>query len=142
MWKKKKEEKKPKTYKNLIEYFYLFGVDPDLINVEKFDKDEAFLQKGFLNPELLSKFPPDEKSNINVDVKIIKNHCFPKGYSLVAKNGVPVEEFFYFTLENMISVDSNDKELNFSCMVFYESLTKYVKIKNLKKPKDTKKKKK
>ena len=146
MWKKKnKEEKKNKTYSNLIEYFYLFGVEPDSINVERMNKDQkdqTFLQKGYLNPELLSIFPPDEKSNINVDTKIIKSHCFPKGYSLVAKNGVPVEEFFYFTLENMISVDSNDKELNFSCMLFYEPLTKYVKIKNLKKPKDTKKKKK
>jgi len=133
MWKKKaKEEKKP--YKNLIEYFYLFGVEPDAINLEKFDKEQNFLKKGFVNPDLLSKFPPEEKSDIYVDAKIIKNHCFPKGYTMVTKNGVPVEEFFYFSLDNMISIDTNDKTLNFACVQFYEPLTKYIKIKNLKNP--------
>ena len=130
--KKQKEEKKP--YKNLIEYFYLFGVEPDAINIVKFDKDQNFLKKGFLNPELLSRFPPEEKSDIYVDAKIIKNHCFPKGYLLVTKNGFPVEEYFYFSLDNMISTDTNDKTLNFACVQFYEPLTKYVKIKNLKNP--------
>ena len=130
--KKQKEEKKP--YKNLIEYFYLFGVEPDAINIVKFDKDQNFLKKGFLNPELLSRFPPEEKSDIYVDAKIIKNHCFPKGYLLVTKNGFPVEEYFYFSLDNMISTDTNDKTLNFACVQFYEPLTKYIKIKNLKNP--------
>ena len=145
MWKKKtKEEKKTKTYSNLIEYFYLFGVEPEAINVDKFDKDQIFLQKGYLNPELLSKFPPDNKSDINVDIKVIKNHCFPNGYTLIVKNGVPVEEFFYFSLDNMVSTDINDKSLYFSCVLFYEPLTKYVKIKHLKnknKAKENKKKK-
>ena len=132
MWKTKaKEEKKPKKIINLIEYFYLFGIDPDVINVERFDKEQAFLEKGYYFPELLSKFPPDEKADINVDIKVIKNHCFPKGYTLVTKNGVPVEEYFYFTLDNMISFDSSDKKLNFSCVLFYEPLSKYVRVKNL-----------
>ena len=132
MWKKKsKEEKKPKIINNLIEYFYLFGIDPDLINVEKFDKEQKFLKKGYHNADLLSKFPPDEKAGINIDIKVIKNHCFPNGFKLVARNGNPVEEYFYFSLENMISSDTNDKKLNFSCVLFYEPLTKYVKIKNL-----------
>ena len=125
MWKKKaKEEKKPKKISNLIEYFYLFGIDPDVINVDRFDKEQAFSKKGYYFPELLSKFPPDEKADINVDIKVIKNHCFPNGYALVVKNGVPVEEYFYFTLDNMISFDSNDKKLNFSCVLFYEPLSK------------------
>ena len=134
MWKKKaKEEKKQKVINNLIEYFYLFGIDPDVINVERFDKEQTFLKKGYYFPELLSKFPPDEKAYINLDIKVIKNHCFPNGYSLVTKNGVPVEEYFYFTLDNMISFDSSDKKINFSCVLFYEPLSKYVKIKNLRK---------
>ena len=133
MWKKKtKEEKKPKKISNLIEYFYLFGIDPDVINVERFGKEQDFLKKGYYFPELLSKFPPDEKADINVDIKVIKNHCFPNGYTLVTKNGVPVEEYFYFTLDNMISFDSSDKKLNFSCVLFYEPLPKYVRVKNLK----------
>lgn len=134
MWKKnkdKKEDKKPKAYKNLIDYFYLFGVDPDIINHERFDKEQSFLQKGYLSPELLSRFPPNDKSDINVDLKIIKNHCFPNGFTLVVKNGIPVEEYFYFSLDNTVSTDSNDKKINYSCVLFYEPLTKYVRIKNL-----------
>ena len=136
--KKTKEEKKPKTYSNLIEYFYLFGIEPDFINVDRFDKEQSFLNKGYVNPELLSKFPPSEKADVNVDIKVIKSHCFPNGYTLIAKNGVPVEEFFYFSLDNMFGTDTNDKTLYFSCVLFYEPLTKYVKIKNLRNPIKTK----
>jgi hypothetical protein len=129
--KKTKEERKSRS-QNLIEYFYLFGVEPDSINVDRFDKQKNYLQKGFLIPDLLSKFPPGEKSDINIDTRIVKSHCFPKGYTLVTKNVAPVEEFFYFNLDNMISIDSSDKVLYFACVQFYEPLTKYVKIKNLK----------
>ena len=51
MWKKKtKDEKKPKEIKNLIEYFYLFGVEPEAINFNRFDKKQEFLKKYFVNP--------------------------------------------------------------------------------------------
>ena len=137
----KKEERKTKSYDNLIEYFYLFGIEPDSINVEKFnDKDQIYLKRGYINAELLSKFPPSEKADINVDIKIIKNHCFPNGYTLVQKNGIPVEDYFYFSLDNMLGKDTSDKRLYFSCVIFYESIAKYVKIKNIKNPPKKKKK--
>lgn len=42
----KKEERKTKSYGNLIEYFYLFGIEPDSINVDRFnDKDQIYLKK-------------------------------------------------------------------------------------------------
>ena len=130
--KKAKEEKKIKPHR-LIEYFYLFGVEPDMINVEKFDgKELNYLQKGFLIPDLLSKFPPEEISDTYVDTRIIKSHCFPNGFTLINKNAPPVEEFFYFSLDNMIGTETEDKVLNFSCVLFYEPLVKYVKIKKLK----------
>ena len=133
MWKKKtKDEKKPKEIKNLIEYFYLFGVEPEAINFNRFDKKQEFLKKDFVNPELLSIFPPNDKSERYIDSKIIKSHCFPNGYSLIIKNGVPVEEYFYFRLENILSTDSQDKYINFACVLFYEPLVKYAKIKHLK----------
>ena len=133
MWKKKsKEEKKPRIHKNLIEYIYLFGVEPEAINIERFDSEQNYLKKGFVNPDLLSKFPPDEKADINVNIKVIKNHCFPNGYTLITKPGAPMEEYFYFSLDNMISSDTSDKKLYFSCVLFYEPLAKYEKIKRLK----------
>ena len=136
----KKEERKTKSYGNLIEYFYLFGIEPDSINVDKFnDKDQIYLKKGYLSPELLSKFPPSDKADINVDIKIIKNHCFPNGYTLFQKNGNPVEEYFYFSLDNMLGKDSGDKSLYFSCALFYEPISKYVKIKSMKNPQQKKK---
>ena len=136
----KKEERKTKSYGNLIEYFYLFGIEPDSINVDKFnDKDQIYLKKGYLSPELLSKFPPSDKADINVDIKIIKNHCFPNGYTLFQKNGNPVEEYFYFSLDNMLGKDSSDKSLYFSCALFYEPISKYVKIKSMKNPLQKKK---
>ena len=143
MWKKKsKEEKKQKEIKNLIEYFYLFGIEPDSINPTKFDKNQEFLKKDFINPQLLSKFPPNDNSERIVDDKIIKSHCFPNGYTFIVKNAVPIEEYFYFSLENILSTDSQNKYINFACVLFYEPLTKYIKIKNLKnKAKENAKKK-
>ena len=134
MWKKKKDEKKIKSYKNIIEYFYLFGVEPESINVDKFDKEQTYLNQGYINPELLSQFPPSEKGDIYINSKIIKNHCFPKGCALINKNACPVEEYFYFKLDNMIGNDTDDKSLNFCCVLFYEPLVKYIKVKNLKNP--------
>ena len=136
----KKEERKTKSYGNLIEYFYLFGIEPDSINVDRFnDKDQIYLKKGYLSAELLSKFPPNEKADINVDIKIIKTHCFPNGYTLVQKNSNPVEEYFYFSLDNMLGKDTTDKCLNFCCVLFYEPIAKYVKIKSIKNPQHKKK---
>ena len=136
----KKEERKTKSYENLIEYFYLFGIEPDSINVDRFnDKDQIFLKKGYISAELLSKFPPSEKADINVDIKIIKNHCFPNGYTLIQKNSSPVEEYFSFRLDNMLGKDSTDKYLNFCCVLFYEPISKYVKIKTIKNPQHKKK---
>ena len=136
----KKEERKTKSYGKLIEYFYLFGIEPDIINVDRFnDKEQIYLKRGYLSPDLLSKFPPNEKSDINVDVKIIKSHCFPNGYTLVQKNSCPVEEFFYFSLDNMVGKDTNDKSLNFCCALFYEPIPKYLKIKRMKNPQNKKK---
>jgi len=124
---------------NLIEYFYLFGIDPDSVNVDRFDKDQNYLQRGNANPELLSKFPPSDKSDINIDIKIIKNHCFPNGYTYVSKNSNPVEEYFYFSLDNILGKDSSDKCLNFTCVLFYEPLSKYIQVKSIKNPENKKK---
>ena len=139
----KKDGKKDKTYNNLIEYFYLFGIEPDSINVERFDKEQTYLKQGYINAELLSKFPPNEKSDINIDSRIIKHHCFPNGFTLIVKNVCPLEEYFHFKLDNMIGTDTDNKVLNFCCVLFYEPLAKYVKVKNIKNPRrETKKKKK
>ena len=135
-----KDDKKVKSYGiNLIEYFYLFGIDPDSVNVDRFDKEQNYLKRGTVNPELLSKFPPSDKANINVDIKIIKNHCFPNGYTYVSRNSNPVEEYFYFSLDNILGKDSSDKCLNFTCVLFYEPISKFIQVKTIKNPENKKK---
>ena len=130
--KKTREKILSDMHGNLIEYFYLFGIEPYSINFENFNENEKFLQVGFLRPKLLSRFPPNEKGDISVNEKIIKSHCFPNGFALVKKNEPINEEYFYFSLENMIGINTYDKILHFSCVIFYEPLTKYKQIKNVK----------
>ena len=135
-----KGDKKVKSYGiNLIEYFYLFGIEPDSVNVDRFDKEQNYLKRGNVNAELLSKFPPSDKANINVDIKIIKNHCFPNGYTYVVRNSNPVEEYFYFSLDNILGKDSSDKCLNFTCVLFYEPISKFIQVKSIKNPENKKK---
>jgi hypothetical protein len=130
-----KGDKKVKSYGiNLIEYFYLFGIEPESVNVDIFDKEQNYLKRGNANAELLSIFPPSDKANINVDIKIIKNHCFPNGYTYVSRNSNPVEEYFYFSLDNMLGKDSSDKCLNFTCVLFYEPISKFIQVKSILNP--------
>jgi hypothetical protein len=135
-----KGDKKVKSYGiNLIEYFYLFGIEPESVNVDIFDKEQNYLKRGNANAELLSIFPPSDKANINVDIKIIKNHCLPNGYTYVSRNSNPVEEYFYFSLDNMLGKDSSDKCLNFTCVLFYEPISKFIQVKSILNPEKKKK---
>ena len=126
----KNEEKK--IYENLIKNFYLFGIEPEDINISDFEKD--YLKEDFLQIKLLSKFPPTE-TKILIDPDIIKSHCFPNGYYLKqSNNGIQIEnEYFHFSLKNLLSTSYIDKRIYFTCCIFYENLSKYLLIKNLKK---------
>lgn len=59
---------------NLVDYFVIIGIKQDLI-FEDFlyeNKIEIINSSDKINPEILSKFPPFEKTTINIDESMIK----------------------------------------------------------------------
>ena len=119
---------------NLIDYFVEIGVNPEIClndflyekNINDLNKEEY---KNILKPEILSQFPPFDKSFINIDEGIIP-YCFPKGFNLIENNKIPKIEIFNFILDN------NFFSLNFprkyiTCLLFYEGLDKYNKLQKL-----------
>ena len=111
-----------------IEYFYIFGAKETTVRTENFYLNNLFTKPGYLTMQLLSKFPPYEKPNSNVDESVILNHCFPTGYNLLLINGpnqFPKNECFHFNLDNLNSLGNNDKKIYFTCLLFYERLSSY-----------------
>ena len=111
-----------------IEYFYVFGAKETTVRNENFYQKSLFTEPGYLTMQLLSKFPPFEKPNSNIDENVIMNHCFPTGYNLYIiedPNQFPKHECFHFSLDNLNSIGDNDKKIYFTCLLFYEPLSLY-----------------
>ena len=111
-----------------MEYFYVFGANEKTVAKEEFYLKSKFTQPGYLKMQLLSKFPPFEKPNSNIDENIIMNHCFPNGFNLIASDDLPKHECFHFNLDNLNSLGNDDKKIYFTCFLFYEELTTYYEI--------------
>ena len=110
-----------------IEYFYIFGAKEITVRTEKFYQNSLYTKPGYLTMQLLSKFPPYEKPNSNMDENVILNHCFPTGYNLLISqpNQYPKHECFHFNLDNLNSLNNEDKKIYFTCLLFYEPLSTY-----------------
>ena len=115
---------------NLIKNFYIFGVEPEDINIPELEKN--YDKKDYLQIKLLSKFPPIESEKYPIiDPNIIISHCFPNGFYLkTSQKPIDECEFFHFNLKNLYQISSQDKILYFTCCKFYENLTEYITIKN------------
>jgi len=114
-----------------IEYFYIFGAKETTVRSENFYHNLLFTKPGYLTMQLLSKFPPFEKPNSDVDENVILNHCFPTGYNLLEindPNEFPKHECFHFNLDNLNSLGNDDKKIYFTCLLFYERLSSYYEI--------------
>ena len=114
-----------------IEYFYVFGANEMTVKKEDFFINSRFTKPGYLKMHLLSKFPPFEKPNSNIDENVIMSHCFPKGfnlYSVEKPNDFPKLESFHFSLDNLSSLGNEDKKIYFTCLLFYEPITTYYEI--------------
>ena len=124
---------------NLIKNFYLFGIEPDDITISDFESGKNYLKEDFIQIKLLSKFPPTETKSL-IDPNIIISHCFPKGYSLkqLTLNAKIENEFFHFSLKNLLSTSYDDKRIYFTCCIFYENLAQYISLKTLKNKYDIK----
>ena len=114
-----------------IEYFYLFGPNELTVRREDFYSQNKFTRPGYLRYQLLSKFPPFEKPNSNVDENVIMSHCFPTGFDLFEMkkpNDYPRNETFHFSLDNLNSLGYDDKKIYFTCLKFFESLSTYYEV--------------
>ena len=114
-----------------MEYFYVFGANEKTVAKEDFYLKSYFTRKDYLKMQLLSKFPPFEKPNSNVDENVIMSHCFPTGFNLYKMekpDNFPKHECFHFNLDNLSSLGIDDKKIYFTCLLFYEPLTTYYEI--------------
>ena len=114
-----------------MEYFYVFGANETTVRKEDFYTSSRFTKPGYLKMQLLSKFPPFEKPNSNIDENVIMSHCFPKGFNLYVTekpNDLPKHECFHFNLDNLNSLGNDDKKIYFTCLLFYEPLSIYYEI--------------
>ena len=114
-----------------MEYFYVFGANEKIVAREDFYLKSLFTKPGYLKMQLLSKFPPFEKPNSNVDENVIMSHCFPNGFNLISMekpNDFPKHECFHFSLDNLNSLGIDDKKIYFTALLFYEQLSTYYEI--------------
>ena len=114
----------------LIQYFYSFGVEPNSLDISDLTLDRVFLKPDYKEVQLISEYPPYERSQSSIESNIIMNHCFPNGYSLKEKEKQPEDEFFYFDLDNLFSLINENKKLYFVCVIIYEPFKSYLKIKS------------
>ena len=127
---------------NLIQNFYILGFSPeDFFQLKKKDKGEflnifEYENPLHFNPKILSKFPPNNSNYNGINDEIIKNHCFPRGLTIInvnQKNKPPTH--FEFELDNIL-IHSSIEEKNifskmyFSCLEIYEPIIKYFNYKN------------
>ena len=123
----KKEEEEEKL-NPLIEHFYIIGLNPDIIK-----KDEFYTSpQKYIEYKILSKFPPIERYQSYIKDNILISHCFPNGFNIINSKAIPPKQTFYFSLQNIFpsSQGGEDSIVYFTCIKFYESLSKYYAIKN------------
>ena len=114
---------------NLIQYFYIFGIEPDCLDILELTEDKKFLEPNYKNVKLLSKYPPFDQYQSNINPNTLMSHCFPEGYSLIESEQQPEDEFFHFNLDNLFALYPENKNLYFFCEIIYEPIKSYLNIK-------------
>lgn len=114
-----------------LEYFLIIGLDPRIsMRNYLYNSDPSEILKYYANeikPEVLSKYPPMKKNNINIDNSII-DICFQDNFKLEEFSSQPEPEVFSLLLDNYFySIDYPHKYI--TCLKFYESLECYHKLK-------------
>ncbi len=113
---------------NLIDYFLTIGLDEDIIysdwlyenNLETIKNSNKFI------PTIINKFPPVDKSTINIDESIIQ-HCFPQGFVPIESSSEPLKKTFSFVLDNSYyGILFPQKYI--TCIIFYESFERYYNV--------------
>ena len=113
--------------KKFIEYFFIIGLDPK-ISLENYlynssieDLKNIFSKE--LKPQIITKFPPINKSYINID-DTLSELCFPDGFKIEKYEVQPEPEILKFLLGNYFySIEFPLKYI--TCLKIYESLDQY-----------------
>ena len=113
----------------LFEFFYLYGIEPNSLNLSEFTKDKKYLSKDFKQVQLLTKFPPSGRYQSDIDPTTLMSHCFPNGFYLIESDAQPKDEFFYFNLNHLLSLSNSDNILYLVCAIIYEPIKPYFNIK-------------
>jgi hypothetical protein len=118
------------TAKKFVEYFVIIGLDPK-ISIENYlynsslEDLEGYYSKE-LKPEIITKFPPINKSYININDNLSES-CFPNGFRLEKFDKEPKPEILKFLLGNYFySIDHPLKYI--TCLKIYESLENYYEL--------------
>ena len=113
---------------SLFQYFYIFGVEPDSLDISQFTQDEKYLKKN-QKVQVLTQFPPVHKNQSYVDTDIIIKHCFPKGNKIIVKDKWPNDVFFFFNFENLNKSYPENKRIYFTTVIIFEQIKTYLDIK-------------
>ena len=113
----------------LFQYFYLFGIEPNSLDISDFTPDSKYLKTDFKKVQLLTQFPPNNIIQSYLDTNIIMTHCFPKGHKILEKDEWPKDEYFYFSFDNLYNFSSENKKLYFTVVVIYENAKSYLEVK-------------
>ena len=120
---------------NLIQYFYVIGLDNKATSKMSFYKNSNLI----LKPTITTKYPNINLPYLNIPNEIIISHCFPNGYKLFEKNNnnnIPKTEYFFFTIDNPNPLEEYNNyrhdKIHFSCLLFYEDIKTYYKIFSMK----------
>ena len=113
----------------LFQYFYLFGIEPDSIDISDFNPDKLFLEKNFKKAQVLNQFPPYKRIQSYIEPNIVLNHCFPKGYKILISDKQPKDAFFFFSLDNLNKYSQQNKRIYFTTAIIFETVKSYLEIK-------------
>ena len=115
------------TIKKFIEYFFIIGLDPKY-SIESFLYNSSIddlhnYYSNVLKPEIITKYPPINKSYINIDDNL-PELCFPDGFKLEKYETQPEPDKLKFLLGNYYySIDFPLKYV--TCLKIYENLENY-----------------
>ena len=113
----------------LFQNFYLFGIEPNSLDISDFTPDKKYETKDFKKVQILTQFPPNSKNQSYIDPNIIMSHCFPKGHKILGKDKCPNDEYIYFSFDNLYNLSSENKKIYFTAVVIYEKAKSYLEIK-------------
>lgn len=120
---------------NLIQNFYIIGITYDDI-ISK-SKNKSLTETNVIfTPKIISKFP-DTNANYNtIPNELILEHCFPTGYKIIKGKKISESDIynFWFQLDNLkynylSKYQRVYSKIYFTCLLFYESINDYEKLK-------------